>query len=295
MREIKKVGILGCGLMGSGIAQVCAQGGYKTVVRDVEQKFLDTGFQKIQKFWQKSVGEGKITAEDTKNFMAKLTGTTDIGQMKDCDLIIEAAPEEIELKKEVFQSLDKVVSPSAIIASNTSSLGITEMATFISNPGRFIGLHFFNPVPLMKLVEIVETIVTKKEVLETASNFVKSLGKISIAAKDNCGFVVNLLLVPFVFDAIRAFERRIGSIEDIDNGMKLGAGHPMGPFTLADLVGLDTAYKIGCIMFDEYKEPRYAPPTLLKKMVFAGYLGVKSGRGFYDYSQKPPKVSDLNF
>jgi 3-hydroxybutyryl-CoA dehydrogenase len=295
MEEIKKVGVLGCGLMGSGIAQVCAQAGFRTIVREIDQKFIDAGFQRIEKFWLKSVEQGKMTAEDIGNFKGKLKGTTEMGDLKECELIIEAVPEELDVKRETFQLLDKVVSRSAIIASNTSSLSITEMATFVSNPKRFIGMHFFNPVPLMKLVEVVKTILTDKAVLETALNFMKSIGKVGTVAKDNSGFIVNLLLVPYVFDAIRAFEKGVGSIEDIDNAMKLGAGHPMGPFTLADMVGLDTSYKIGCIMFEEYKESRYAPPTLLKKMVFSGFLGVKTGKGFYDYSQSPPKLNDLNF
>lgn len=295
MAEIKKVGVLGCGLMGSGIAQVCAQSDYEVVMRDIEQGIIDAGLRKIEKFWHKSVEKGKISPEDVKSFSARLKGTTEMNDLKGCDLVIEVLPEDIDLKKDTFQSLDKIVSPLTIIASNTSSLSITEMAAFVSKPERFIGLHFFNPVPVMKLVEIVKTIMTENEVIETASEFVKSLGKIGIAAKDNCGFIVNLLLIPYVFDAIRAFEKGIGSIEDIDNGMKLGAGHPMGPLTLADLVGLDTAYKIGCVMFEEYKEPRYAAPNLLKKMVLSGYIGRKAGKGFYDYRQDPPMVSDLNF
>ena len=295
MTEIKKVGVLGCGLMGSGIAQVCAQSGYEVVVRDIEQGIIDAWFRKIEKFWHKSVEKGKISSEDVKSFSARLKGTTEMNGLKGCDLVIEVLPEDIDLKRETFQLLDKIVDVSTIIASNTSSLSITEMAAFFSSPGRFIGMHFFNPVPLMKLVEIVKSIVTDNEVLETAFEFVKSLGKVGIAAKDNCGFIVNLLLIPYVFDAIRAFENGVGSIEDIDNGMKLGAGHPMGPFSLADLVGLDTAYKIGGVMFDEYKEARYAPPSILKKMVQCGYLGRKTGKGFYDYAKDPAKVNDLNF
>lgn len=295
MKEIKKVGVLGCGLMGSGIAQVCAEAGYETIVREVEQRFIDNGFKKIEGLWKKNVEKGKATAESVAAARAKLIGTTDLNQLKDCDLVIDALPEEIAIKKEMFKALAAVVPPTTIIASNTSSLSVTEMATFPSHPERFIGMHFFNPVPVMKLVEVVKTIVTAPENLDTAFNFVKSLGKVGIAAKDNCGFIVNLLLVPYIFDAIRIFEKGQAAIEDIDQAMRFGAGYPMGPFALTDLVGLDTAYKIGCVMYEENKEARYAPPSLLKKMVLMGYYGMKSGKGFYDYSQTPPKPTEFNF
>ena len=295
MKEIKKVGVLGCGLMGSGIAQVCAEAGYETIVREVEQRFIDNGFKKIEGFWKKNVEKGKATQESVAAAKSKLIGITDLSRLKDCDLVIDALPEELAIKKEVFKALDGIVSSSTIIASNTSSLSVTEMATFVSNPQRFIGMHFFNPVPVMKLVEVAKTIVTAQENLDAAFSFVKSLGKVDIAAKDNCGFIVNLLLIPYVFDAISMFEKGHASIEDIDKAMRFGAGYPMGPFALTDLVGLDTAYKIGCIMYEENKEARYAPPGLLKKMVLMGYYGMKTGKGFYDYSQTPPKPTALNF
>jgi len=295
MKEIKKVGVLGCGLMGSGIAQVCAEAGYETIVREVEQRFIDNGFKKIEGFWKKNVEKGKATPESVAAAKSKLIGITDLSRLKDCDLVIDALPEELAIKKEVFKALDGIVSSSTIIASNTSSLSVTEMATFVSNPQRFIGMHFFNPVPVMKLVEVAKTIVTAQENLDAAFSFVKSLGKVDIAAKDNCGFIVNLLLIPYVFDAISMFEKGHASIEDIDKAMRFGAGYPMGPFALTDLVGLDTAYKIGNIMYEENKEARYAPPGLLKKMVLMGYYGMKTGKGFYDYSQTPPKPTALNF
>lgn len=295
MKEIKKVGVMGCGLMGSGIAQVCAEAGFETIVREIEQRFIDNGFKKIEDLWKKGVEKGKVTAEGVAAARTKLAGTTDLGQMKDCDLVIDALPEEIAIKKDVFKALDAIVPASTIIASNTSSLSVTEMATFASHPERFIGMHFFNPVPVMKLVEVVKTIVTAEENLDAAFKFVQSLGKVGIAAKDNCGFIVNLLLVPYIFDAIRIFETGQAGIEDIDQAMRFGAAYPMGPFALSDLVGLDTAYKIGGIMYEENKEARYAPPGLLKKMVLMGYYGRKTGKGFYDYSQTPPKPTELNF
>lgn len=295
MKEINKVGILGCGLMGSGIAQICAEAGYETIVREVEQRFIDNGFKKIEGFWKKNVEKGKATPESVAAAQAKLIGTTDLSRLKDCDLVIDALPEELAIKKEVFKALDGIVSSSTIIATNTSSLSVTEMATFVSHPQRFIGMHFFNPVPVMKLVEVAKTIVTAEENLDAAFNFVKSLGKVGIAAKDNCGFIVNLLLIPYLFAAITIFENGQASIEDIDQAMRFGAGHPMGPLALTDLIGLDTAYKIGCVMYEENKEGRYAPPSLLKKMVLMGYYGTKSGKGFYDYAQSPPKPTELNF
>ncbi len=295
MKEIRKVGVLGCGLMGSGIAQVCAEAGYETTVREVEQRFIDNGFKKIEGFWKKNVEKGKNTAESVAAARSKLIGTTDLNQVKDCDLVIDALPEELAIKRDVFKALDAVLPSTAIIASNTSSLSVTEMATFVSHPERFIGMHFFNPVPVMKLVEVAKTIVTAPEILDAAFNFVKSLGKVGIAAKDNCGFIVNLLLIPYLFDAIRIFERGQAAIEDVDQAMRFGAAYPMGPFALTDLIGLDTTYKIGNVMYEENKEARYAPPGLLKKMVLLGYYGMKSGKGFYDYSQTPPKPTVLNF
>lgn len=290
---IKTVGVVGCGLMGSGIAQVSAQAGYKTIVREVNDDLLKKGLAKIENFLSKSVEKGKMTAEQKAVVMGNLTGTTNLADLKDCDIIIEAAIENIGLKKEIFGELDKICAAQTIFASNTSSLTIAEMAAATTRPDRFVGLHFFNPVPLMKLVEVVRAITTTRETFDTAFAFGKSLGKEPIACKDNSGFVVNLLLVPYLLDAIRAVESGVASVEDIDKGMMLGCGYPMGPFTLLDFVGLDTTYYIAEIMFNEYRREKYAAPPLLRKMVLAGYLGKKSGKGFYDYSGDKPRVVDL--
>jgi 3-hydroxybutyryl-CoA dehydrogenase len=290
---IKTVGVVGCGLMGSGVAQVSAQAGYKTIVREVNDELLKKGLAKIDGFLSKSVEKGKITAEQKAAVMGNLSGTTKLIDLKDCDIIIEAAVENINLKKEIFGELDKVCPAATILASNTSSLTITEMAAATKRPDRFVGLHFFNPVPLMKLVEVVRTIATSQETFDAAFAFGKSLGKEPITCKDNSGFVVNLLLVPYLLDAIRAVENGVASIEDIDKGMMLGCGYPMGPLTLLDFVGLDTTYFIAEIMFNEYRQEKYAAPPLLRKMVLAGYLGKKSGKGFYDYSGEKPRVTDL--
>ncbi len=290
---IKKVGVVGAGLMGSGIAQVSAAGGYTTVVREVAQEFLDKGMGRIEGFLSKSVEKGKITAEQKETTLKNLSGTTALDELQDCDLIIEAVTEDIKIKKEVFGNLDKLCPAHTLFASNTSSLTITEMAAATERPDKFIGLHFFNPVPIMKLVEVVRTIQTSQETFDAAFAWAKSLGKEPIACKDNSGFVVNLLLVPYLIGAIRAVENGVASIEDVDKGMTLGCGYPMGPLTLLDFVGLDTTYYIANIMFEEYREAHYAPPPLLKKMVKAGYLGRKSGKGFYDYSGDKPMPSDL--
>ncbi len=291
--EIKTVGVIGCGLMGGGIAQVAAQAGFKTVVREVNDDVLQKGLARIDKFLSRSVEKGKMTAEQKDAVMANLHGTTDLAALKECDIIIEAVVENIDLKKEIFSELDKTCPAHTIFASNTSSLTVTEMAAATNRPDRFVGLHFFNPVPVMKLVEVVRTIATSQETFDKAFAFGKSLGKEPIACKDNSGFVVNLLLVPYLLDAIRAVENGVASVEDIDKGMQLGCGYPMGPLTLLDFVGLDTTYYIANIMFDEYRESKYAPPPLLRKMVMAGYYGRKSGKGFYDYSGDKPVVSDL--
>lgn len=291
--EIKKVGVVGCGLMGSGIAQVSAQAGFQTVVREVNDEFLQKGLGRIDGFLSKSVEKEKITTDDKNAVMSRLKGTTKLADLSSCDIVIEAVIENIELKKETFGELDKLCPQHTIFASNTSSLTVTEMAAATNRPDRFVGLHFFNPVPLMKLVEVVRTIATSQETFDKAFAFGKSLGKEPIACKDNSGFVVNLLLVPYLLDAIRAVENGVASVLDIDKGMQLGCGYPMGPLTLLDFVGLDTTYYIANIMFEEYREAKYAPPPLLHKMVLAGYHGRKSGKGFYDYSQKPPMVSDL--
>lgn len=290
---IQTVGVIGCGLMGSGIAQVCAQAGYKTIVREVNEDLLKKGLGKIDGFLSKSVEKGKLTTEQKQATMAKLVGTTNLADLKEADIIIEAAIENINLKKELFGELDKLCPSHTIFASNTSSLTITEMAAATKRPDRFVGLHFFNPVPLMKLVEVVRTIATSQASFDAAFAFAKSLGKEPIACKDNSGFVVNLLLVPYLVDAIRALENGVASVEDIDKGMMLGCGYPMGPLTLLDFVGLDTTLYIANIMFEEYRDAKYAPPPLLRKMVLAGYLGKKSGKGFYDYSGEKPKVMDL--
>ena len=290
---IQTVGVIGCGLMGSGIAQVCAQAGYKTIVREVNDDLLKKGLGKIEGFLSKSVEKGKLTAEQKQTIMSNLTGTTSVSALKDADFIIEAAIENINLKKELFGELDKLCPSHTIFASNTSSLTITEMAAATKRPDRFVGLHFFNPVPLMKLVEVVRTIATSQASFDAAFAFAKTLGKEPIACKDNSGFVVNLLLVPYLVDAIRALENGVASVEDIDKGMMLGCGYPMGPLTLLDFVGLDTTLFIANIMFEEYRDAKYAPPPLLRKMVLAGYLGKKSGKGFYDYSGEKPKVTDL--
>ncbi|MEP7027328.1 MAG: 3-hydroxybutyryl-CoA dehydrogenase [Candidatus Eisenbacteria bacterium] len=281
---IQKVGVIGCGLMGSGIVQVAAQAGFDVRVREVNDDALAKGTARIDKFLQGGVDKGKLTAEAKQDILGRIHGTTKIEDLRDCDLVIEAAIENIAAKHEVFAALDAVVSKDAIFASNTSSLSITEMAAKTKRPARFVGLHFFNPVPLMQLVEVVRTPMTDDAVFQAVEAFAVKLPKVVVSAQDTPGFVVNRLLVPFLLDAIRVLESGVATREDIDNGMKLGCGHPMGPLTLLDFVGLDTTYYIANIMFDEFKEPRFAPPPLLKRMVLAGWHGKKSGRGFYDYS-----------
>ncbi len=286
MKKIKKVGVLGCGLMGSGIAEMAARAGYETVVREVTEELVDKGLQKIQGSFAKAVEKGKLEAAARDEALARLSGTVDLAALADCDIVIEAIVENLEEKRKTFQALDEVVKKDAIFASNTSSLTITQMAMFTQRPDQFVGLHFFNPVPVMKLVEVVRTLLTSDESFDRAFEFARSLGKEPIACRDNSGFVVNRLLVPYLLDAIRALEEGVASVEDIDKGMQLGCGYPMGPFTLLDFVGLDTTYYIANIMFEEYREKRFAPPPLLKQMVQAGRLGRKSGRGFYEYGKK---------
>jgi 3-hydroxybutyryl-CoA dehydrogenase len=281
--DMKTVGVLGCGLMGSGIAQVSAQAGYRTIVREVEQPFLDKGLGRVRKFLSDGVEKGKVTAEARDKTLGNLTGTTRIDDLKDCDLVIEAIIENLADKARVYDAVERVVKPETIIVSNTSSLCVTELAAKTKRPDRFGGLHFFNPVPLMKLVEVIRALTTSDETYRTLYAFAQSLGKEPITAPDKPGFIVNRLLVPYLLDAIRAHEHGLGTVEDIDKGMKLGCNHPMGPFTLLDYVGLDTTYYIANIMFEEYREPAYAPPPLLKRMVLAGRLGRKSGQGFYKY------------
>jgi 3-hydroxybutyryl-CoA dehydrogenase len=292
MTQIKKVGVLGCGLMGSGIAQVSAQAGYETIVREVEQKFLDKGLAGIDKSLTKFVEKGKLNAADKDGAMGRLKGTKSLGDLADCDIVIEAIIENAELKKETYAELDKIVKKDAIFASNTSSLTITELSMATARPKKFVGLHFFNPVPLMKLVEVVRTILTSDGTFDTAFAFAKTLGKDPVSCRDNSGFIVNRLLVPYILDAIRAFEEGVGSIEDIDKAMQLGCGYPMGPFTLLDFVGLDTTYYITKVMYDEYQEKRFAAPPLLRKLVLAGRFGRKSGAGFYDYQGEKPVAFD---
>jgi 3-hydroxybutyryl-CoA dehydrogenase len=286
---IKTVGVVGCGLMGSGIAQVCAEAGYDVVVREVDEGALKKGLGKIESFLAKGVEKGKVKPERKAEVMGRLTGTTDLRDLAKCDFVIEVVVESLDAKREVFQALDAVCGPHAIFASNTSSLSITEMAATTKRADRFVGLHFFNPVPLMKLVEVVRSPLTSPESFEQAVAFATSLGKTPVRANDKTGFIVNRLLVPYLLDAIRALEEGVGSAPDIDEGMKLGCGHPMGPLTLLDFVGLDTTYYIANIMFDEFREKRFAPPPLLKRMVQAGLHGRKTGKGFYDYSQEPPR------
>jgi 3-hydroxybutyryl-CoA dehydrogenase len=281
---IEKVGVVGCGLMGSGIAQIAAQAGCHVTVREVNPAALDKGLQSIDKNLQRLVDKGTLPAADRDQVRGRLRGTTNLEDLKDCDLIIEAIIEQLPAKHELWAALDKICPKHTIFASNTSSLSITEMATFTQRPDRFLGLHFFNPVPVMKLVEVIRTIATDKKVEEESVAFAIRVGKTPVRTTDRTGFIVNRLLVPFLLDAIRALEEGVGSIEDIDNSMKLGCGHPMGPLTLLDFVGNDTTYYIANIMFEEFKEKRFAPPPLLKRMVLMGWNGRKAGKGFYDYS-----------
>jgi 3-hydroxybutyryl-CoA dehydrogenase len=293
MEKIRKVAVIGGGLMGSGIAQVCAAAGFPTTVREVSAELGAKSRQSIEKTLAKGMERGKVTAQERDTTLANLRFVTDLGEMADADLFIEAVVEDLSVKNSLWSDLNKIGGAEAIFASNTSSLTIIAMAAASERPDRMLGLHFFNPVPLMKLVEVVRTITTSEETERLAMDFVRALGKEPIRAKDSSGFVVNLLLIPYMLDAINALESGVASVEDIDKGMQLGAGHPMGPFTLLDFVGLDTAYKIAEIMFAEYREKRYAPPPLLKRMVLAGMLGKKSGKGFYDYSSNPPRISAL--
>ena len=281
--EIKKVGVLGCGLMGSGIAQVSATAGFDVTVLEVEQKFLDKGFAGIEKSLAKFAEKGTLK-EKPEAVRARLKVTTDRKDLAHCDIVIEAIIENVGEKKQMFASLDPIVKKDAIFATNTSSISVTELLSATRRPERVIGMHFFNPVPLMKLVEVVKTIATAPEVYDAAYEFGKKLGKVPVRTSDKTGFIVNRLLVPYLLDAIRAYEEGVGSIPDIDNAMKLGCGYPMGPFTLLDFVGLDTTYYITHVMYDEFKERRFASPPLLKRLVMAGWYGRKTGKGFYDYS-----------
>jgi len=289
---IEKVGVVGCGLMGSGIAQIAAQAGCTVVVREVSEERLNKGLASIEKSLNKFVEKGTLTSADRDAVRGRLRGTTKLEDLKDSDLVIEAIIEQLPDKRELYSALDRICPKNTIFASNTSSLSITEMAFMTARPDRFIGLHFFNPVPLMKLVEVIRTIATDAKVYEEAVAFAGRVGKVPVRTSDRTGFIVNRLLVPYLLDAVRVLEEGVASIEDIDNSMKLGCGYPMGPLTLLDFVGNDTTYYIANIMFDEFKEARFAPPPLLKRMVLAGWNGRKAGRGFYDYSDpaKPRAV-----
>ncbi len=291
---IQKVGVVGCGLMGSGIAQVAAAAGFQTVVREVSGEIVEKGLKNIDKNLARLVEKATIDESKKNEIRGRLKGTTALEDLRDCDVVIEAIVEQLPAKRELFGALDALCQKSTIFASNTSSLTITEISTATKRPERFVGLHFFNPVPVMKLVEVVRTIATDPEVYEEMVAFGAKLGKTPVRAHDSTGFIVNRLLVPYLLDAIRALEEGVGSIEDIDNSMKLGCGHPMGPLTLLDFVGLDTTYYIANIMFDEFRERRFASPPLLKRMVLAGWNGRKSGRGFYDYTD-PQKPKAMKF
>src|SRR6201998_2014692 len=291
--DIKKVGVLGCGLMGSGIAQVGAMSGFDVIVLEVEQKFLDKGFAGIEKSLAKFAEKGTLK-ETPQAVLARLKGTTNMQDLADCDIVVEAVIENIAEKKKMYTALDGIAKKDAIFATNTSSISVTELMSATKRPERFIGPHFFNPVPMMKLVEVVKTIATAPDVYDSAGQFGKHLGKVPVRTSDKTGFIVNRLLVPYLLDAIRAYEEGVGSIEDIDNAMKLGCGYPMGPFTLLDFVGLDTTYYITHVMYDEFKERRCASPPLLKRLVMAGWYGKKTGLGFYDYTDPAnPKANKL--
>ncbi len=288
--EIKKIGVLGCGLMGSGIAQVAATAGFDVLVLEAEQRFLDKGFGTIQKSLAKFDEKGSLH-EKPDAIRARLKGTLRPEDLSDCDIVIEAIIENTAAKKETFANLDQIVKKDAIFATNTSSISVTEVMAATQRPERFIGLHFFNPVPLMKLVEVIGTIASSNDVMEMAMDFGRKLGKTPVRTSDKTGFIVNRLLVPYLLDAIRAYEEGVGSIPDIDEAMKLGCGHPMGPFTLLDFVGLDTTYYITHVMFEDFKEKRFSSPSLLKRMVAAGWYGRKTGKGFYDYSDPSRPVA----
>jgi 3-hydroxybutyryl-CoA dehydrogenase len=290
--EIKKVGVLGCGLMGHGITQVSAQSGYEVVVREIDQGILDKGIGKIEKQLARGVEKGRMEQGDAEAVRGRIQGTLDYGDLAECDLVLEAITEDLQMKLDMWRELDGIVKEGAVCATNTSSLAVIDQAAATSRPQRFVGLHFFNPVQAMPLLEVVRTVTTEDDAFETGMSFGESLGKLCVPAKDRTGFIVNRLLVPFLLDGIRAYEEGVGSIEQIDAAMKAGANHPMGPLTLSDFVGLDTLNSIAGVMFEEYREKRFAAPPTLRKMVAAGFYGRKSGRGFYDYSGEEPQPVD---
>ncbi len=281
--EITQVGVVGCGLMGSGIVEVCARAGYRVVVREVNDELLQKGLGRIRDSLTRAVARGKATQEQMDQALARIQGTLDLADFAACDLAIEAAIENMAVKKEIFAELDRILPPHAILASNTSSLCITEMASVTRRGDKVLGIHFFNPVPVMPLIEFVRTILTSDETMAIAHQFGASLGKTMVTARDTPGFIVNRLLIPYLLDAIRLYEEGLASREDIDTAIKLGLNHPLGPLTLLDFIGLDTCLFIADAMFEEYKDPRYAAPPLLRRMVLAGHLGRKSGKGFYEY------------
>jgi 3-hydroxybutyryl-CoA dehydrogenase len=287
-QQIEKVGVLGAGLMGHGIAQVAAQSGYAVVLREVDEATLQKGIGRIEKQLARAVEKGKSSQEDADAVRGRIEGTVDYGDLADCDLVIEAITESLPLKIEMWRALDAIVKPEAVFATNTSSLAVIDQAAATGRSERFVGLHYFNPAQVMKLVEVIRCVTTSDEAFETALQFARSEGKLAIPTKDKAGFIVNRLLVPYMLDAIRAFEEGVGSVGDIDEAMKAGAGHPMGPLTLADFVGLDTLGSICDVLFDEFRERRFARPPTLRKMLSAGWFGRKSGMGFYDYSGEAP-------
>jgi len=286
--KIERVGVVGCGLMGSGIAQVSAAAGFPTVVRDVSPNAIEKGLASIRKTIDSAIEKNKATVADRERVFANLKGTTELKDLADCDLVIEAATENLALKRDLFQTLDGIVKLEGIFASNTSSLSITQISTFTKRPDRVVGLHFFNPVPRMELVELIDTVRSDAAVIASVDTWCKAVGKTVVRCGDTTGFVVNRLLVPYMLDAIRVFEQGLARRDDIDQAMRLGCGHPMGPLLLADYVGLDTTWAISEVMFEEFKEPRFAAPPLLKRMVLSGMHGRKTGRGFYDWSTNPP-------
>jgi 3-hydroxybutyryl-CoA dehydrogenase len=291
--EISKVGVVGCGLMGHGITQICAEAGWDVVVREADQERLDRGIGKIEKQLARAVEKGKASQEDADAVRARIQPTLDYADLADCDLVIEAITEDLDAKLEMWKEVDAIVSEGAVFATNTSSLAVIDQAAGTSRPDRFCGLHFFNPAQVMPLLEVVQTVTTSEETLKVGFEVGERLGKTTVHAKDKTGFIVNRLLVPYLLDAIRAYEEGVGSVDQIDAAMKAGANHPMGPFTLLDFVGLDTTKSIADIMFDEYRERRFAAPPTLRKMVAAGYYGRKSGKGFYDYSGEEPVPTEL--